>query len=99
MHLYARRLLVHRVVIALSFAATAFGLLWLVLVLGSLLYDGISAIRPSLFTELTPPPGSSSRRRGAIWARRSCQRETRICSSIWMGNKRASAARPRLFAN
>jgi len=32
-------------------------------------------------------------------ARRSCQRETRICSSIWMGNKRASAARPRLFAN
>ena len=27
------------------------------------------------------------------------QRETRICSSIWMGNKRASAARPRPFAN
>jgi phosphate transport system permease protein len=58
MQLYARRLLVHQVVIALSFAATAFGLLWLVLVLGSLLYDGISAIRPSLFTEMTPPPGS-----------------------------------------
>jgi len=59
MQLYARRLLMHRVVIALSFAATAFGLLWLILVLGSLLYDGISAIRPSLFAEMTPPPGSS----------------------------------------
>jgi phosphate transport system permease protein len=59
MQLYARRLLVHRVVIALSVAATAFGLLWLVLVLGSLLHDGIGAIRPSLFTEMTPPPGSS----------------------------------------
>src|SRR6478736_133448 len=59
MQLYARRLLVHRVAMALSIAATAFGLLWLVLVLGSLLYDGISAIRPSLFTEMTPPPGSS----------------------------------------
>jgi phosphate transport system permease protein len=59
MQLYARRLLVHRVVMVLSMAATAFGLLWLVLVLGSLLYDGISAIRPSLFTEMTPPPGST----------------------------------------
>ena len=59
MQLYARRLLVHRVVMALSIAATVFGLLWLFLVLGSLLHDGIGAIRPSLFTEMTPPPGSS----------------------------------------
>jgi FAD/FMN-containing dehydrogenases len=44
-------------------------------------------------------PIISRSRRGAIWARRSCQRETRICSLIWMGNKRASAARPRRFAN
>src|SRR5205814_1133406 len=42
---------------------------------------------------------SRSRRRGAIWARRLCPRGTRICSSIWMANKRASAARPRQFAN
>jgi phosphate transport system permease protein len=59
MQLYARRLLVHHVVMALSIAATVFGLLWLFLVLGSLLHDGIGAIRPSLFTEMTPPPGSS----------------------------------------
>jgi phosphate transport system permease protein len=38
--------------------ATAFGLLWLVLVLGTLLVNGIGAISLSLFTEMTPPPGS-----------------------------------------
>lgn len=59
MQLYARRILVHRLVMALSVLATAFGLLWLALVLGTLLIDGIGAIRPSLFTEMTPPPGSS----------------------------------------
>src|SRR5438045_1593935 len=39
--------------------ATAFGLLWLALVLGTLVINGISAITPSLFVQMTPPPGSS----------------------------------------
>jgi phosphate transport system permease protein len=47
------------VVIGLSMLATAFGLLWLVMVLGTLLVNGISAITPSLFAQMTPPPGSS----------------------------------------
>jgi phosphate transport system permease protein len=64
--LYRRRILVHRLVMALSVLATAFGLLWLVLVLGTLLIDGIGAIRPSLFTEMTPPPGSSGGLANAI---------------------------------
>jgi phosphate transport system permease protein len=59
MQLYARRLLIHRLVIVLSTIATAFGLLWLVLVLSTLLINGIGAIRPSLFAQMTPPPGSS----------------------------------------
>jgi phosphate transport system permease protein len=59
MQLYTRRLLVHRTVVALSVAATGFGLLWLVLVLTTLLVNGIGALSPSLFLEMTPPPGSA----------------------------------------
>jgi len=59
MQLYARRRLVNYVVIALSFMATGFGLLWLMLVLSTLLVNGITAISPALFTQMTPPPGSS----------------------------------------
>jgi phosphate transport system permease protein len=57
--LYARRRIAHWAVMALSVAATAFGLLFLVLVLGTLLVNGIGAITPSLFTRMTPPPGSA----------------------------------------
>ncbi|HYU13939.1 MAG TPA: phosphate ABC transporter permease PstA [Stellaceae bacterium] len=59
MQLYARRRLTNWLVIGLSVLATGFGLLWLVLVLSTLLINGIGAIGPSLFTEMTPPPGSS----------------------------------------
>jgi len=59
MELYSRRRLTNWLVIGLSVLATAFGLLWLVLVLSTLLINGISAIGPSLFTQMTPPPGSS----------------------------------------
>jgi phosphate transport system permease protein len=59
MPLYARRRLTNWLVIGLSVAATAFGLVWLVMVLGTLLINGASAIGPSLFAQMTPPPGSS----------------------------------------
>jgi phosphate transport system permease protein len=59
MGLYSRRRLTNWLVIGLSVLATAFGLLWLVLVLSTLLVNGIGAIGPSLFTQMTPPPGSS----------------------------------------
>ena len=58
MPLYQRRLLTHRIVMALSVVATAFGLLWLVLVLATLLYQGIGAIDLAIFTQMTPPPGN-----------------------------------------
>jgi len=59
MELYSRRRLTNWLVIGLSFLATAFGLLWLVLVLSTLLVNGVGAIGLSLFTQMTPPPGSS----------------------------------------
>jgi phosphate transport system permease protein len=59
MQIYARRRAVNYLVVGLSLAATAFGLLFLALVLWTLLFNGISAIRPTLFTQTTPPPGSS----------------------------------------
>ena len=43
----------------LALAATAFGLGWLVLVLGSLLWNGFKGLSVSVFTEMTPPPGAS----------------------------------------
>jgi phosphate transport system permease protein len=59
MPLYARRRLTNWIIIGLSIAATGFGLLWLVMVLGTLLINGASTIGPALFVQMTPPPGSS----------------------------------------
>lgn len=56
--LYTRRRVRNRVVMALSLGATAFGLGWLVLVLGTLLWEGFSGLSLSVFTQMTPPPGS-----------------------------------------
>jgi phosphate transport system permease protein len=42
----------------LSLAATLFGLGWLVLILGTLLWEGLSGLSLRVFTEMTPPPGS-----------------------------------------
>jgi phosphate transport system permease protein len=43
----------------LALIATAFGLGWLVLILGILLYEGIGGLSLSVFTEMTPPPGAA----------------------------------------
>jgi phosphate transport system permease protein len=59
MGIYARRKLANGVVMSLAVVATAFGLMWLVLVLWTLLVEGFSAITPALFTQMTPPPGNS----------------------------------------
>ncbi len=41
---------------ALAMAATALGLGWLVLILGTLLWNGFSGLSLSVFTQMTPPP-------------------------------------------
>jgi phosphate transport system permease protein len=56
--LYVRRRIRNAVALSLSFAATAFGLFWLAWILWTALYNGIAAINLTLFTQMTPPPGS-----------------------------------------
>ena len=42
-----------------AWAATAFGLGWLVLILGVLIYNGLAGLSLAVFTETTPPPGAA----------------------------------------
>jgi len=56
--LYTRRRIKNGIALTLAVAATIFGLFWLVWILWTALINGISAIKPTLFTEMTPPPGS-----------------------------------------
>src|SRR5215831_15340286 len=67
MAIYARRRLINALVMVLALAATGFGLLWLVLVLWTLLWNGVAAITPALFSQMTPPPGSAGGLLNAIF--------------------------------
>jgi phosphate transport system permease protein len=53
---YAIRRYSNTAATALALAATALGLGWLVLILGSLLWNGFSGLSLSVFTQMTPPP-------------------------------------------
>jgi phosphate transport system permease protein len=55
---YRRRRLGNTIVLALSIGATTVGLGWLVLILGTLVYQGLSGLSLAVFTEMTPPPGA-----------------------------------------
>lgn len=55
---YRRRLLVHRLGIALSSIAMVFGVFFLMWILFTLLIKGFSAINLAMFVESTPAPGS-----------------------------------------
>ena len=57
--LYAARRRRNRIAMGLSLLATLFGLGWLVLVLGTLIWEGFSGLSVAVFTEMTPPPGSA----------------------------------------
>jgi phosphate transport system permease protein len=59
MSLYSRRVVRNKVWLSLSVGAAAFGLLWLVLILSTLVWNGIAGLSLSVFTEMTPPPGSA----------------------------------------
>jgi phosphate transport system permease protein len=67
MGIYARRRFINGLIMGLSIAATAFGVLWLVLVLWTLLYEGFLALTPALFSQMTPPPGNSGGLLNAIF--------------------------------
>lgn len=57
--LYAGRRRRNVIAKALAWIATAFGLGWLVLILGILLFKGIGGLSLEVFTEMTPPPGAA----------------------------------------
>lgn len=67
MTIYGRRRLTNLIVLSLSFAATAAGLLVLFLIAGALLIHGVPALHAALFTEMTPPPGVSGGLLNAIY--------------------------------
>jgi phosphate transport system permease protein len=56
---YAVRRIRNVIATVLSLMATAFGLGWLVMILGALLWKGFGGLSIAVFTEMTPPPGSS----------------------------------------
>lgn len=56
--IYRRRLVNHQIGIALSIAAMAFGIAFLLWILAVLFINGLGAISPALFTHTTPAPGS-----------------------------------------
>ncbi len=57
--LYFARRRRNAVAMVLSVSATVFGLGWLALILGVLLWEGVSGLSLSVFTETTPPPGAA----------------------------------------
>src|SRR5438874_9742566 len=59
MSLYNTRRRRNAMYMFLSLAAAGFGLGWLVLILFALLWNGLAGLSPAVFTEMTPPPGSS----------------------------------------
>src|SRR5262249_9635416 len=63
---YLRRRRMNAAMIGLSTFALVFGLFWLTWIIGVLLYEGAVALRPSLFIEMTPPPGGDGGLANAI---------------------------------
>jgi len=63
---YRLRLFVNRMNLAMSLAAMALGMLFLFWILVVLVRNGYAALSPSLFTQTTPPPGSSGGLSNAI---------------------------------
>jgi phosphate transport system permease protein len=58
MSIYPARRRRNAIYMSLSVAAAIFGLAWLLLILGVLLWKGLSGLSPAVFTQMTPPPGS-----------------------------------------
>lgn len=59
MNRYASRRRRSAIATGLAIAATLIGLGWLVLILGALLWQGLGGLSLQVFTQMTPPPGSS----------------------------------------
>ena len=63
---YRRRLFVSRFNLLMALVTMAIGMLFLCWILATLFAQGIAALSPALFTQMTPPPGSAGGLRNAI---------------------------------
>jgi phosphate transport system permease protein len=64
---YRRRLLINRWNLAMSLLTMAFGMAFLLWILFTLFQRGFEALSPTLFTQMTPPPGSDGGLANAIF--------------------------------
>jgi phosphate transport system permease protein len=64
---YRKRLFVNRFNLAMSLATMAFGMAFLLWILTVLFANGFAALAPTLFTRMTPPPGSAGGLLNAIF--------------------------------
>src|SRR5471032_734738 len=65
--LYLRRRLANMTFVAVSMGMALFGLVWLGFILWALLSNGFAALSWTLFTQSTPPPGSTGGLSNAIF--------------------------------
>lgn len=65
--LYRRRRFVNYFNLTMSMLTVAFGLFWLVWILYTLLLNGLGGVSTALFTQSTPPPGSTGGLANAIY--------------------------------
>jgi phosphate transport system permease protein len=63
---YRRRRRRNTMMMGLASVALAFGLFWLVWIIAVLLWEGAGALRPSIFMQMTPPPGGDGGLANAI---------------------------------
>jgi phosphate transport system permease protein len=66
MSLYHQRRRVNAIYLGLCYASTLFGLSWLVIILLELFIQGFGSLSLSVFTQMTPPPGSAGGLANAI---------------------------------
>lgn len=66
MALHQRRRRTNAIYIGLCYASTLFGLSWLVIILFELFMQGFGSLSLSVFTQMTPPPGSAGGLANAI---------------------------------
>src|SRR3569623_2783141 len=57
--IFASRRRTDLIIRGLCFAAAVFGVSWLAMILFTLFYNGVAGISVQLFTQNTPPPGST----------------------------------------
>ncbi len=65
--IYRRRLFVNRFNLVASLCTMGFGMFFLLWILGVLFYQGFTSLSPTLFTQMTPPPGSAGGLANAIY--------------------------------